>query len=313
MGLDIDIAADAHAFTGESPVWDHRDNVLWWVDQFHHAVHVYDHATGVDKIAADVGAELGSVALRERGGLVVCMPEGLVALDPSTGEKSLLSIVDHDSTQWRLNDCGVDQNGHLFAGSMAHNSAEPGNTPPEILSYTPGLLGQAKLFRFDPGVDPVVVLEGVIVSNGMGWSPDGERFYYIDTLTLRLDVFDYDLGSGAISNRRPFVSLAPAEGLPDGMTVDEEGGVWLVLMGTGQIRRYTPAGTLDQTIQLELPPFARVTNCTFGGPNLDEMFITTHTARMTDTERRNKANAHAGALLHCVPGVRGLRANAFGG
>jgi sugar lactone lactonase YvrE len=297
--MNIEIAVDAHAFIGEGPVWDHRQNVLWWLDIFRHELHAFDPATGADQIT-DLGAQIGAVALRASGGLVLAAPEGYVAFDPATGARSVLATVEHDPSKMRLNDGKCDSRGRFWAGSIAHNAVDPEAVVPVV--------GAAKLYRLDPGADAVEVLDGVTVSNGMGWSPSDDTFYYVDTMTHGLDAFDYDADSGAISNRRTLVTLSPTEGHPDGMCVDEDGCIWLALSGASQIRRITPAGDLDRTLHL---PLSRVTSCAFGGPELDELYITTHSALMSHLDRQ--AESTSGALLRCQPGVRGLPGNAFAG
>jgi sugar lactone lactonase YvrE len=297
--MDIEIAVDAHTLIGEGPVWDHRTDVLWWLDIFRHELHAFDPATSADEIT-DLGAQIGAVALRASGGLVLAAPEGFVAFDPATGARSVLSMVDHDPSTMRLNDGKCDGRGRFWAGSMAHNAVEP-----EAVTVVPGT---GKLYRLDPGADAVVVLDGVTLSNGMGWSPSDDTFYYVDSMTHGLDAFDYDAESAAISHRRTLVTLSPSEGTPDGMCVDEDGCIWLALSGIGQIRRFTPAGRLDRTLHL---PLSRVTSCAFGGPKLDDLYITTHSALMSRLDHH--AESKSGALLRCQPGVRGLPTTLFAG
>ena len=155
----------------------------------------------------------------------------------------------------RMNEGGCDPDGRFYCGSMAYDK-----TP-----------GAAALYRLDPDGSTSVVLEHVTISNGLEWSPDGSRAYYNDTDTHRVDVFDYDRESG-LSNRRPFVEVAPEDGRPDGLTVDAEGGIWVALNHSGTVRRYTTAGAADAVV--EVPP-RQVTACTFGGARLDELYITT--------------------------------------
>jgi sugar lactone lactonase YvrE len=147
------------------------------------------------------------------------------------------------------------------------------------------------------------MLAGVSVSNGLDWSPDGSLAYYDDTATHRVDVFDYDPCAG-LTNRRPFVRLGERD-LPDGLTVDADGGVWVALNGRGAVHRYTPSGVLDAVVEV---PAAQVTACTFGGPRLDQLFIT--------TSRENPAPGHdplAGALFRADVGATGLPAREFAG
>ena len=147
------------------------------------------------------------------------------------------------------------------------------------------------------------MLDGVTISNGLEWSPDGSRAYYDDTATHRVDVFDYDRDTG-LTGRRPFVVL-PDDGNPDGLTVDAEGGVWVALFGSGAVQRYTPDGVLDQVVELPTP---QVTACTFGGPELDQLFITTSREGMAPGD-----DPLAGCLFRADVGVAGLPVREFAG
>jgi sugar lactone lactonase YvrE len=141
-------------------------------------------------------------------------------------------------------------------------------------------------------------------SNGLEWSPDGSRAYYNDTFTQRIDVFDYEGGSG-LSGRRPFAEIPVEAGGPDGLTVDEEGGVWVALYGGGAVRRYTPEGVLDEVIEV---PTKQVTACTFGGQNRTQLFITTSREGLGSGE-----DPLAGSLFRSAVGVTGLPVREFAG
>jgi sugar lactone lactonase YvrE len=127
-------------------------------------------------------------------------------------------------------------------------------------------------------------------------------------MTFGVDAFDFDADSGTIENRRTLVTVSPTDGYPDGMCVDEDGCIWLALSGASQIRRITPAGATDQTLHL---PLSRATSCAFAGPELDDFYITTHSALMTQADKA--AESQSGALLRCRPGYRGMPSNAFAG
>jgi sugar lactone lactonase YvrE len=149
-----------------------------------------------------------------------------------------------------------------------------------------------------------VVLTGVTVSNGLEWSPDGAHAYYNDTPTQRIAVLDYDPGSG-LRGQRTFVTIPAEAGRPDGLTVDAQGGVWVALNNGGAVRRYSPAGALDEVIEL---PARKVTACTFGGPHLDELFITTSRENLEPAE-----DPLAGSLFRARVDVTGLAVREFAG
>ena len=163
--------------------------------------------------------------------------------------------------------------------------------------------GGAAVYRLDPDGSAHRVFDGVTISNGLEWSPDGSLAYYADTATGRVDVFDYDADRG-LTGRRPFVAMADGEH-PDGLTVDGDGGVWVALNGSGVVHRYSSAGVLDEVVQL---PTAQVTACTFGGRGLDQLFITTSREGMAPG-----GDPLAGSLFRADVGVRGLPVREFAG
>jgi sugar lactone lactonase YvrE len=158
--------------------------------------------------------------------------------------------------------------------------------------------------RLDPDGTARVVLRGVTVSNGIAWSPDGGTAYYIDTAAHRIDAFDHDPDRG-LSGRRPLVSVDEAAGLPDGLAVDAEGHLWVALFGGGAVHRYQPGGRLDAKVDV---PVGQVTACTFGGPRLDQLFITTSRLGLGLA-----AEPEAGEVFSADVGVAGLPASVFAG
>jgi len=159
----------------------------------------------------------------------------------------------------------------------------------------------------DPFGHVTVQVQGVTISNGIAWSPDGGVMYYIDTPTRTVDAFDFDVAAGVASRRRTLLGIPHDEGtgLPDGLTVDADGHLWVAMWDGGTLRRYRPDGTLDAVIPVGTP---RVTSCAFGGPDLDELFITSATVGVDPDVA---ARTHAGALYRIRPGVRGLPATPF--
>jgi sugar lactone lactonase YvrE len=188
----------------------------------------------------------------------------------------------------RMNEGGSDPQGRFYGGSMGYDE------PP----------GAAALYRLDPDGSVSVVLEGVSISNGLEFSPDGAAVYYVDTPTGRIDRFDYDPEHGW-TGRRPFAEIPSDAGHPDGLTVDAEGGVWVALYDGGAVHRYAPDGTLDAVVEVEP---RKVTACTFGGGGLRELFITTSRENLAPGE-----DPAAGSLFGVVPGVQGRPVREFAG
>ena len=191
-----------------------------------------------------------------------------------------------------MNDGYVDSRGRFWAGTLSLERRE----------------GQGALFRLDPDRSVHTMLEPVTTSNGIDWSVDGRLMYYTDTGTRRVDVFDFDERLGAIAGRRPFVEVAEADGKPDGLVVDAEGGIWVALFRGGAVRRYLPDGRLDRVIEL---PVALVTKCAFGGPELRDLYITTAHKDLSPAERQ--AQPLAGGLFRVTPGMAGKAPNRFAG
>jgi sugar lactone lactonase YvrE len=280
---------DVCTYHGEGPIWDSVTGRLRWVDMLNGDImsQAPDGSISrqhVDKIAA---------ALRPRagGGLVVGIEHGFVLLD-ADGQPGPEQTAFTDASI-RMNDGGVDRQGRFFCGSMPYDQAGP----------------RGVFYRFDPDGAITEAFGNVTISNGVAWNPAGDTMYYIDTPTHRVDVFDYDPATGTPSGRRPLVYVDPdhgtPQGAPDGMCLDAEGGLWVAIHRGHAVHRYTPEGQLDQVV--ELPP-SQVTACTFGGPDLADLYITTSRENLPDG-----AEPEAGALFHVTPGVRGLPLGTFAG
>jgi sugar lactone lactonase YvrE len=286
---EFDVAVEARAELGEGPRWDAASGTLLWVDIPRHRVHRYDPTTGRD--TEELVPGVVSLALpRARGGAVIGLPDGLHLLD---GERSpLLVPIGAGQTRTRTNDGACDAAGRLWVGTMAVDEASP--------------LGG--LFRVDADLSVTTVLTGTVISNGLGWSPRGDRFYFIDSPTQRVDVFDFDPETGTPEDRRPLVAVEVEGAVPDGMNVDGEGCLWVALHGGWGLNRYSPDGELLAEVRL---PVARITSCCFGGDGLRDLYVTTRREGLSAGELAEQPLA--GALLRVDPGVAGLPTHAFAG
>jgi sugar lactone lactonase YvrE len=275
---------DPAAYHGEGPVWSERWGGLRWVDMLAGDVLSLAPDGTIDR--RHVGNVAAVLRPRRQGGAVIGVERGF-ALEEADGTLTHLGELWSD-TNVRMNEGGCDPDGRFYCGSMAYEERP----------------GAGALYRLDPDDSVHVVLENVTISNGLEWSPDGSRAYYNDSPTQRIDVFDYDSESG-LSGRRPFAEVPAEAGAPDGLTVDEEGGVWVALYGGGSVRRYTPEGMLDEVIEV---PAKQVTACTFGGSGLDQLFITTSREDLKPSE-----DPLAGSLFRAAVGVAGLPVREFVG
>jgi sugar lactone lactonase YvrE len=275
---------DPVAYHGEGPVWSERWGGLRWVDML--AGDVLSLAANGTINRRHVDSVAAAIRPRRVGGAVIGVERGF-ALEDADGTLTRLRALWTDN-HVRMNEGGCDPDGRFYCGSMAYDQRP----------------GAGALYRLDPDRSVHVVLENVTVSNGLDWSPDGSRAYYNDTPTHRIAVFDYDRESG-LTRRRPFAEIPAEIGRPDGLTVDQQGGVWVALSGGGAVRRYTADGVLDEVVEV---PVRKVTACTFGGPRLDQMFITTSREGLEPG-----ADPLAGSLFRVVVGVTGLPAREFAG
>ena len=275
---------------GEGPHWDDAAGELLRVDISRGRVHRLEPVSGRTS-TIELGDIVGFAIPRVSGGLVVGLRRAVVAIDPD-GTRHTVTTVEPDRAGNRLNDARCDATGRLWAGTMAMDEATP----------------DAALYTITADGTTERVVTGLTISNGLGWSPDTTRLYLADSPTRRVDVFDHDPATGAISSRRGFLRIAEGDGFPDGLTVDAEGGIWIALFGGGQVRRYTTKGDLDAVVAL---PVTNVTSIAFGGPDYADLFVTTARHHLDPAERA--AQPLAGAVFVLRPGVRGRPAGCFAG
>lgn len=284
----VDIAWAGPADLGEGPIWDGRTGELVWLDITRQLVHRLEPSTGRDR-QIDVGQEVGAVGLRSSGGLIGALRDGF-ALIADDGRCELVTDTERDRADTRMNDGKVDPAGRFWAGTMAFDTRE----------------GAGTLYRLGRGYQVEPVLTGLTISNGMEWSADRRLMYFIDSPTCRVDAFDYDDPTGAIRGRRPLCEIAIDGAVPDGMTVDAEGALWVAAWGGSCVLRFTPDGTPAGAIRL---PASQVTSCAFGGRDLRDLYITT-ASRGLDAAQRSREPL-AGALFVCRPGPRGREPSMF--
>lgn len=272
---------DAVAHHAEGPCWWPGWGGLRWVDMMAGDVLGLDARGEVSRVhVGDVAAMLRP---RTAGGAIIAVERGLAFADEDWRVDPLRPMWTTNTV--RMNEGGVAPDGSLYVGSMAYDQAK----------------GAARLHHVRPDMSVATALESVTVSNGIDWSPDGVLAYYNDTPTRRIAVFDWSPQDGLV-NGRPF---AEVDGFPDGLTVDGEGGIWTAIFGGSRVERWSPDGTRDAVIEVEA---RQVTACTFGGADLDELYITTSREGLDEGE-----DPSAGSLFIARPGVRGKVVTPFAG
>jgi sugar lactone lactonase YvrE len=289
--IAVELALDVKAELGEGPVWDDRGGCLYFVDILRACVHRFHPRDGSLR-TYDVGQFVGAIALAERGDLVLAVRDGFARLDIETGAVRMVATVANRSPDRRMNDGNCDPAGRFWAGTMALDEQRDAGA----------------LYRLDADGSVRTMVSPVSISNGIDWSSDGARMFFVDSPTQAIDVFDFDVASGAVANRRRFVSIAPEGGMPDGLTIDAEEHVWVSLWGGGAVHRYAPDGSLDTAVHL---PVMYPTSCAFGGDDLRDFYVTTAAVELTAAERASQPEA--GGLFRCRPGPSGRRPHRFKG
>jgi sugar lactone lactonase YvrE len=286
-----ELILDAHAELGECPVWLESSAELLWVDVEAGDLHWLDPATRVDR-SQHVEGPLGAALPDREGGLVLALPRRICRLRAEARElEQLVSIPAEPDI--RMNDAACDRRGRLFVGSMPSDESSP----------------RGALYRVDADLQVEQVLDGLTISNGIDWSPDDSRMYFIDSVTRRVDVLDYDGESGAATNRRPFYVLADdIPGLPDGLCVDREGSLWVAIWGGSCVLGIAPEGRVHTQIPL---PTSQITSLAFGGPGLRTLFVTS--AAIALGADVLAAEPHAGGVFAIELAVAGFAPTPFAG
>jgi sugar lactone lactonase YvrE len=278
-----DILLPNVATLAEGPRWDTRTQRLLWVDIDGRALHEYDPAQDHDR-AIELPAKVGAaVPTEDPGRVLVALADRLAFVDLESGDVEPLAEFPHTREDMRANEGDVDPAGRFWIGTMCEDEAPD----------------RAALYRYDPDGRLTTVLDPVSLSNGLGWAAGEQRMYYVDSPTKRVDVLDYDPETGEVADRRPFALIEEGVGVPDGLALDIEDGVWVALCGGAQVRRYGPSGSLDAVLQV---PADNVTACAFGGEDGRRLFVTT----------AESPQPQGGSLFTTEPGIAGPPARTFG-
>ena len=289
MQLKVEIAVHGSDTLGECPLWDERGRALWWVDSRGPEVKRLDPASGA-VTTLKLPEAVGSIAFRERGGLLAATKSGIHFLDPVSGQLEPAARPEMDKPDNRFNDGRCDRAGRFWAGTMHDRLRAP----------------TGSLYRLDADLVCTPLRNAITIPNSLAWSPDGRTMYFADTLQCLIWAYDYDPASGAATGERVFVDAAP--GRPDGSCVDAEGCMWNAEYGAGRVVRYTPAGKIDRAIEF---PAGNLTCCCFGGDGFDVLYVTSATQRLTAEELAKQPLS--GSVFAVRPGVMGLPESRFAG
>jgi len=272
------IVVDHKSVVGECPLWHPFDKKLYWIDIPKGSILRYDPETGNHEEFYS-GEVIGGFTIQEDGALLLFLERGAVKI-LKDGETSTVIDEISEELDTRFNDVIADPKGRVFCGTM------------------PAKNHKARLYRLDADGSITKILDGIGISNGMGFTPDREQMYFTDSPRGKIYLFDYDLKTGKIKNQRVFVTVPESEGVPDGMTVDKEGCIWSARWDGGCLIRYKPDGKEDLRIQF---PVKKISSVTFGGKDYRDIYVTT-----AGGDKREEEGPDAGALFYLNLDIQGV-------
>lgn len=277
---------------GEGPVWDSETKSIFWIDIITGDIHKYNTLSGKYS-NINVGQKIGAITKCSSGHLVAALKTGLFLIDFDNNQLKFIENPESHIPSNRFNDGKCDPSGRFWAGTM-----DDGN----------GIREAGSLYTLEKDLSVSKKFTGLTISNGLAWSKKKKLFYLIDTPTKTVFGFDYDDESGGISNKRELILIPENNGSPDGMTIDEEGMLWIAHWDGWKVSRWDPSiGIMLDEIYL---PVSRVTSCSFGGEDLDDLYITS--AKVGLTEEEIQEQPLAGSLFVVQKcGFKGVNTHIF--
>lgn len=282
----------SHDKLGEGPLWSVDEQALYWIDIKDYSYSRFDPFSG-DYEKVHVGTTIGVMARRAGGGLVMATKQGFVFWD--TQNRRLTPVMNPEAAKpWmRFNDGAVDCRGRFWAGTM---------------SDVEGSGFEGSLYRLDPDGTVHRMLPDMGIPNGLGWSPNHTIMYITDSARRTISAYDFDEESGRIARGRVIVSTVQTPYSPDGLAMDSEGYIWSACWDGARVVRYNPQGAIERVIEV---PALRPSSCAFGGPDLDELYITSSRADLSEEELARYPLS--GDLFRLKTGIRGAPTYLFGG
>ena len=302
MSRKPELVVKAQAIVGEGPFWDGKENLLYWVDIASKNLHIHDPRSGTNR-EMQVGQLIGSAVLRDAPAhgapeMVVGLEDGLFFFDLASGKLTPIVDPEADKPVNRFNDGKCDAHGRFWTGTQP-SDGKGGATEDR---------GACALYRLDKDHTAKRMVGGVSISNGIAWSRDNKVMYYIDSRVMGVAAFDFDLETGEIRNRRQVIEIPSDHGLPDGMTIDDEGMLYVCEWDGYQVGKWDPrSGKLVDSIKF---PIAKVTSCCFGGPKLNELYITT---ACMGVKPGDEAQREAGSVFRVPMDISGAPSYRYAG
>ncbi|MFD0050947.1 SMP-30/gluconolactonase/LRE family protein [Actinomycetes bacterium NPDC127524] len=290
MSEKAELVFDAKAVLGEGPCWDSEKQLLYWVNIEEKKVCIFDPAANENR-EIQLEERVSAIVPRTSGGAVITLENGFYFLDLETEKISRISEPEIHLTNNRFNDGKCDSKGRFWAGTMDMSDNKE----------------QGALYCLDTDLRTIKKWDKLSLSNGLAWSPDNKFFYLIDTPTKKVLRFDFHILTGGIENPVEIIDFPDDQGMPDGMTIDDEGMLWIAHWGGSKVSRWDPQ-TGKQLSSIEVPAL-NVTSCTFGGEDFSELYITTARNGMNDEQLAKYPLS--GGLFKVKTGVKGLPAYSF--
>ncbi|MHB1345908.1 MAG: SMP-30/gluconolactonase/LRE family protein [Candidatus Humimicrobiaceae bacterium] len=279
MYKNIEKVCDIRCSLGEGPCWDSGNNRIYWIDLIEKAIHFFNLKN--NKIQTiKLNKFVGSIGLRKSGGLIAALDDGFYFINEGINKEVLVKKVKDNLGGKRFNDGKVDAMGNFWTGSISYGE----NLPTGIL------------YCLESNLKLKENLNNITISNGITWSLDNKKMYFIDTPTLRVDVFDFDIYKNDIKNRKTAFEISKEIGYPDGMTIDVEGKLWIAHWGGNKVCRWDPV--TKKIITIVDIPAVRVSSCIFGGVDLNDLFVTT--AKRGFAENMNVQDDKDGGYIYRI-------------
>ncbi len=293
MSIEAEPLVRKRTSLGESAFWDGRKNILFWVDINKRTIFAFDPSTAKNR-ECKLDQMVGAVVTTSQGGIIACLQDGIYAVNFETRAAEKLADIESDRDNTRFNDAKCDPAGRLWAGTMSMGRPRRPGT----------------LYRIDPDYRVCSMIQNVKTSNGLVWTSDSKTMYYSDTPTQSIDSFDYHIETGSISNRKSAIRIAEACGGADGMAIDADDNIWAAHYGGGCVRCWDPkTGKVLETVKI--PGAKNVTSCSFGGPDLKTLYITTASQKLSEQELKDYPNS--GFLFAASVTADGRLFSEFGG
>ncbi|MFC1414426.1 SMP-30/gluconolactonase/LRE family protein [Streptacidiphilus sp. N1-12] len=255
--MPLELVDDCRLALGEGVVWDHKAQLLYWIGIEDRQVRVLGPGGGAP-LVLPLDTRPGTLAPYRDGRVLLAVEQGFVLLDTATGALETVAPVEADQPGRRMNDGKCDPYGRMVAGTMTLDEPRVGG-PLYRLEYRP-----------DGTAEAVVLREGMLIPNGLDW-PEPDRLWHIDSGSRSIRLFDYP-EHGPLADPVRTLDISELSGDPDGMTLDAEGNLWVAFWGGSAVRCLSPEGKLLETVEL---PTGKVSSCAFGGPDLNDLYITT--------------------------------------